>query len=846
MQLSTTRRSIVLFLILAFSPWSCPSIVQADVETGVVGFRSTIGPFLREHCLDCHGTDQSRGDTTLDSLTGEFASNNEPELWERVLEQLASGEMPPEEADQPTDADRKRVIEWIESGLRDFIRAQPSDAVVPAVRRLTNVEYQNVLRDLLGFELDVMNDLPSDPERFYHFSNTADLMRMGPEQLDRYLQIARRAMQSAIVDPEKPEVYRVRKQWSSAGNDRGLGYDEVGVWGNRRNSAADGVGIKGFPKTGQFRLRIQASAILPPGFKEVPLQLDLGTPPGRTETPFKTVATLYLSNSPDDPAVFEFTGRIENHPYAPTRVGKRGDLVDQMSIRPRVVFDDGTLNDGGTYAKVRQLSLPRAVIQWIEFEAPIVDVWPPEHHTAILFDSTLRETDADMYVREVLSRFMTRAYRRPVRESEIDRYRKIYRLVRPSVSSLEAAIRETLAMVLVSPPFLYRAESDPEMDSQFELASRLSFFLWASMPDQELFELAASKQLAQPSVIEHQVTRMLADEKSQSFVRDFTLQWLNIEKMLTVPINQDLYPRFLYRVPNGETAGTEVPYRPTVRDYMMEETIGFVEEIIRRNASVLSIVDSDFAYLNQRLAAHYGVDDVDGMRMRPVSINRDQHLGGLLTHGSVLIGNGTGTAPHPIYRAVWLREAILGDTVQPPPSEVPALTDTAGESVEEALSIAELLAKHRTKASCNDCHARLDPWGIPFERYNAIGKYQPFVPKDGVRVRGFNEKTDQNLNGYANYRASINEVEVAATARVPNGPKVDGIRDLKDYLIDHRSDDIAKNVIRRLLSYAVGRELSYRDRFDVEDLFDQANNNGFKIRDILISICQCHVFRDTD
>ena len=387
-------------------------------------------------------------------------------------------------------------------------------------------------------------------------------------------------------------------------------------------------------------------------------------------------------------------------------------------------------------------------------------------------------------------------------------------------------MRETLAMVLIAPRFLYHTESDPATDEHYAMASRLSYFLWASMPDEELFDLAAQKKLNDPAVIEQQVLRMLDDERSDGFVEDFTLQWLSIEKMLTVPINTQLYPRFLYRVPIGETAGTEMPYRPSVRDYMMQETVGFVGHLIRENKSVLNVVDSDFAILNERLAVHYGVEGVKGMQMRPVPIKPEHHLGGLLTHGSVLIGNGTGTAPHPIYRAVWLREAILGDTVAPPPSEVPALSDSAGESLEKALSIAQLLAKHRTVESCNDCHFRLDPWGIPFEEYNAIGRYQPKVPKDGTRVSGFNAQKHVDLAGYQAYLDSINTVEVDAKARVPHGPEVDGMRELKDYLLKERRDDIAENVIRRLLTYGIGRHLTYRDRFAVEELVRRSQGQG--------------------
>ena len=260
---------------------------------------------------------------------------------------------------------------------------------------------------------------------------------------------------------------------------------------------------------------------------------------------------------------------------------------------------------------------------------------------------------------------------------------------------------------------------------------------------------------------------MLQDERARDFIRNFTLQWLSIEKMKQVAINKDLFPRFLYLIDAGERRGQEVPYIPTVRDYMLDETVGFIGELINKNYSALNIVDSKFAFLNQRLAAHYGVKGVEGHKLRPVPIKAEHNLGGLLTQGSVLIGNSTGTAPHPIYRAVWLRDAILGDHVKEPPAEVPALTDTA-ESAEKALSIKELLEKHRHVRSCNDCHARLDPWGIPFEHYNAIGQYQPMVPKEGVKVRRMkNHRYEEleTLTEYREYLKSINTVKMDASSK---------------------------------------------------------------------------------
>ncbi len=811
-----------------------------EIPRTAAGFKSHVAPFLETYCIHCHDSETSKGQITLHALNGDLSAGREPERWDLILRILERGEMPPEGELQPEAAERKGVAEWIAAGLREYVQQSHQPSLVPATRRLTNFEYQNTVRDLLGFELKLIDQLPQDPVKPYHFNNTAEMMRIGPEQLDRYLQCARRAMASAIVDPAMPVVHQTRMEWKPWGLERGMGGDEVGVWGNRRGTPAGGMGLKSFPKTGEFRVRMQASAILPAGVNELPLRLVMGYGLGENLATLlvEPIADIRLSNNPDEPQVFEFRGRIENFPPRPGLIVKETRQPDSMVITLQNLYDDGTLNDGE-----RNLALPRAVVNWLEFEAPITDVWPPLHHTRILFESPLRESDPPAYIQEVLKRFLARAYRRPATNEEVARFVAVYELVLPELGSLEAAMRETLAMVMISPQFLYHTVAkDDVVLQQYELSAKLSYFLWGSMPDDELLRLAEEGKLAEPSVIEAQVRRLLADQRSYQFVDNFTEQWLSLAKMKTVPINRELFPRFLYYVPLGERAGTEVPYRPTIRDYMHQETVGFMAELIRRNASVLNVVDSDFAYINQPLAAHYGVDGVEGIHLRPVPIKPEHHLGGLLTHGSVLVGNGTGSAPHPIYRAVWLREAILGDEVKPPPADVPALTDTAGESAEKALSIKDLLAAHRQKTSCNECHVRLDPWGIPFEHYNAIGKFQPFVPKEGTRVNAFNKLAHANLAGYAAYLQSINTVEIHADSRVPRGPEIDGIEELKSYLLNLRREEIAENMIRRLLTYSIGRELTYRDRFAVEDLIKQTKQNEFKLQDMIVAICQSETF----
>ena len=806
--------------------------------------------FFGEYCVQCHGEKKQKGDVALHDLSFDLSGDDTLELWEDIAYVLEGGDMPPDDEKQPTDGERTAMAELISAGLRAHLE-QADTAPTPGIetRRLTNFEYENTIRDLVGFDIALMDNLPEDPSKPYAFNNTTTFMRIGPEQLDRYLESARKVMASAIVDPgPRPETITARQEWEARTTERGLGRDEIGVYGNNRGTPHWGFTLKQFPKTGEFRVRVQASAILLGGATEVPLRLVMGQGLNVNSSTLEVapIGTVTLKNSPDDPQVYEMTGRIENFPIEIETVHKGRTKPASYTITPQNLYDDGTLNDGNGFYKPRNITLPRIVINWIDFEWPITEEWPPAHHTAILFDSPLREKDENAYVREVLEKFMSRAYRRPATEDEVNRFVTIHKMIRPDFDTLEEAMRETLAMVLITPQFLYHTVADGGPTTpQFELASRLSYFLWGSMPDDTLLELAKSGKLGDEKVIEAQVERMLADERSADFVRNFTVQWLSIEKMKTVPINRDLFPRFLYYVPVGERAGTEEPYRPTIRDHMIDESVGFVGELIRRNAGVEKIVDSDFAYLNQPLAAHYGVEGVQGHELRPVSITDEHHLGGLLTHGSVLIGNGTGTAPHPIYRAVWLREAILGEEVAPPPAEVPALTDTAGESAEKALTIKDLLAKHRQEESCNDCHARLDPWGIPFEQYNAVGRYQPVVPKEGVRVSPFNPQTHADLDGYKEYLNGICTEPIEAIAKVPNGPEVGNMEELKDFLLEERKDDIAENVLRRLLGYGLGREITARDRLIVDQLMEESAKTDYALRDMIVSICKSGVFRNT-
>ena len=296
-------------------------------------FESKVKPFFEKNCIACHGPEKSKGKITLHTLDGDLAAGQELERWELILEMLENGEMPPEDEPQPSEADRQAVAKWIDTGLRDYVENAKREATAPTARRLTNFEYENTMRDLLGFELKLAKDLPEDPVKPYKFNNTANLMLMGPEQIDRYSgKRPPRHGQRDRGSRNNPKFTRPVRSGNRKGRISGLGLDEIGIWGNRRGSPATGMGLKSFPKTGEFRIRVKASAILPPGVSELPFRLVMGYNLNENQSTLRMepIGSVALRNNPDHPEIFEFRGRIENHPPRPPRAvkGTDGDGVD--------------------------------------------------------------------------------------------------------------------------------------------------------------------------------------------------------------------------------------------------------------------------------------------------------------------------------------------------------------------------------------------------------------------------------------------------------------------------------------------------------------------------------------
>ncbi|MEC8557301.1 MAG: DUF1592 domain-containing protein [Planctomycetota bacterium] len=455
---------------------------------------------------------------------------------------------------------------------------------------------------------------------------------------------------------------------------------------------------------------------------------------------------------------------------------------------------------------------PRAtiVIDYLEFEGPLYKSWPPEHHTRLLPPSNASERDR---AEQAIRAFMTRAYRRPITDGDVFPVMSVYDEIRPESPSFEEAMRESLTMVLISPEFLYLIEptdDKPRPLSQHELASRLSYFLWSTMPDDRLMALANSGQLRAPAVMAEQVRAMIADARSQNFVEHFTNQWLDLGGLDRVAINPNYYPAFDDRL----------------KPMMKRETQAFFGEVLRKNLSALNLIDSDFAMLNEPLAKHYGVSNEDGSPVgsafERVALTPTSKRGGLLTQGSFLMINSNGEDSHPIRRAVWVLDRLLDDPPAPPPPDVPELD--AEQPDLATLPLKKQLELHRTKEACNDCHRGIDPWGIAFESFDAVGLRRESV------LRRIGKKS---VMGPLDDRAIL-----------PNKTEIDGVEGLKKYLLHNERDRFSRALVSKLLAYGMGRSLVLEDRSTIESLVRTFKKNNFCLSDLVVAITQSEAFQN--
>lgn len=777
-----------------------------------------VAPLFAKHCYGCHGIEKPKGNLRIDKLNPDFIKGSDADHWREVLDRLNFGDMPPETEPELKNEDRELMTSWLDQERR---RSALTKQETAHFRRLTRREYERTLQDLLGLSIRFGKLLPEDGYSEDGFRNDGDSLRVSPLQYETYLKIADEALAAAIVSGPEPMVHRYRittvpakaKEHSGSikietlpkpedrpgtsfelrNNKQGLAlrgqlphfdgslkpamFVPNGCSGLQHPNPMVGVQFVNFDlRDGEMVVKVRAARAEP----------ELGADDTRIPCLWLAIGnTGHAGNSYTmigEPVVidhldwrtYEFRVRMENAPLA--RDKSSGHLL--------------TVWNSAIVVKDEKLP-PRLKLEWIEVEHPYVETWPPPSHTRILFPrGDMPEAE---YARDVVRRFATRAYRGPLAPTELDRLMKYWTKRRAGSDTLEDSLRDTLGVVLASPRFLglptSRTGGTKERLTDHELASRLSYYLWSTMPDETLMRLADEGTLRDAGVLAAQVRRMLQDPRAWAFIEQYAEQWLELERLQRVAINKTLYPGFDDRL----------------ADAMRLETIHFVAEVLRGDLSIFQFLTSDFTCVNETLASHYGMAGVRGPTFRKVQLDESLHRGGLLTQASILTGNSDGRDSHPIKRGMWLLKNLLDETPPPPPPNVPEL-DREQPAVKN-LTIPQALAVHRTNAACNGCHRKIDPWGLAFEEYDAVGNWQRDGAGAGLRKR-----------------RTVHPID--AKAELPTGVEVDGMRALQAELLRSKADPFRRTMLRKMMAYALGRSLALSDHEAVDALVPALRSRG--------------------
>lgn len=817
---------------LAKSPDAIP-------KANVTFFRESVGPILKKSCLACHGPERSEGRLRIDQLNPDLLSGPDVERWREVFNALSKSEMPPE--DEPdyalADADRGRIVDWLSGELNTASLIRRNSKEHSSFRRLTNYEYNYALQDLLGLPYALANKLPPETASEDGFKNSSELLQMSVMQFETYREIGLKALKRATVTGERPPAVtyiismpeemakaeakkddkasdNTEKKKRKPRNQQQLFHRETEEsipfpGGKTMPRAEAAVGTtpavspvvlvlprsnelkldldRFLPDEGNMRVRIRAgrSTMNPDEYASLRLIFSAHTSNNANFSQVVSERDIPVTASADDPQWIHFDIPLSDIQRNPFR-----KLATTFPRRDEFLHIHNVSNASGGEEPLQVL------IDYIEISAPFYEQWPPKTHTDIFIASD-NQSDEQVYGREVLNKFLRRVWRRPVTSQEIDQFMALFAKYRPGFATFEEAMVEVLATALATPEFLYltqRATTDETKAqtkiSEFEFASRLSVFLWSSIPDDELLKLAEQGKLRDPDVLAAQVKRMLADPRSRRFSQNFVEQWLGLERM------------------NSVTHVTD----SSLRLAMLEEPIAFFEEVLRHNRSILDFVHSDYAVVNERLAAHYRIPKVYGPHFRKVEITPQMNRGGLLTSAAIMTMNSDGKDSHPLKRGVWMLKRILDDPPPPPPPNVPEVDLTDPEILK--MTLKERIANHRNKPACISCHSRIDPWGIAFENYDALGAF----------------------------RTHIKDKPVDATSELFNRQTLAGVDGLKRYLLTDRQDQFARAMVHKLTAYALGRPLTFGDRADIDNLTTQFRRRDDGLGDLIQLIVGSNVF----
>jgi mono/diheme cytochrome c family protein len=798
-----TRQALVLGVavwvgVLSAGSGSVQTAAQGPAAPTSAGEATAL---IKRYCVTCHNDRLKTGGLALETVNLDDVAAGAA-TWEKVVQKLRAGVMPPAGSPRPSPVSYDGLTAWIEGELDKAAKANPNPGRRPTFHRLNRNEYHNAIRDLLGLDVDVAALLPSD-DRSYGFDNIGDILGISPTLLEGYLEAARKISKEAVGDPtisRETYTYKLAADMTQDYRLDGLPF------GTRGGTIVKHL----FPVDGEYVIKIDLLRNFIGGVMgmseahelEVSLdgqQVQRFTVGGRRPKPG--------GDGADDEAV---RNRPAVAPDAhlrvemPVKAGAREVLVTFLQ-RPSSQSEDLREPYLRSFASLSDLTSGQPHIASIAISGPFnASVGDTPARQRIFTCRPARASEESACARKILSSLARRAYRRPVTDRDLEPLMAFYDEVR-AASGFDAGVQRALQRLLMSPEFLVRIERDPAnlapgtnyRITGLELASRLSFFLWSSIPDEELLDLAERNRLRNPAVLRQQVSRMLADPRSKAFVTNFTGQWLYLRNVRAATPDSLLFPDF----------------DDNLRQALQRETEMLFETIVHEDRSALDLLGARYTFVNERLARHYGIPNVYGSHFRRVELSDKDPRGGLLGQGSILAVTSYPNRTSPVQRGKWLLDNVLGAPPPPPPPNVPDLEEKSADG--KVLSMRERMAQHRANPVCASCHSRMDPLGLALENFDAVG-----------RLRQRSESGEQ----------------IDATGALPDGTPFNGPQELRALLLEN-PERFVNTLTDRLLTYALGRGLQYHDAPTVRAIARGSAKHEYRFSDLILGIVQSAPFQ---
>ena len=810
--------------ILGF-PWPRTALIQLLAVVSPLLLSSTSGAqsagellntTINQYCLACHNDSLSTADVSFQNLDLSEVSNHGA-LQEKVLSQLRNRRMPPMEMPKPSEAVYNELVSWLESEIDELAASAPNPGRTDTFHRINRAEYANSVRDLLNIDVDVEELLPADDIDAYGFDNMADVLTVSPALMERYLSAARKTARLAIgEEPLGPvsQIYEVPILLNQ--NDRMS--DDL-PFGSRGGVAMDHY----FPVAGQYDLSLRlhrnyVNYIRGMGSQhEIEVRLDGkliqsfaigGQEPDVLQAPASYGGNQFGDREWEEYMLFADSNlrlRFEAEP---------GPHIVGLSFVRRLTEPEGVLQPPQSVfaAAINEMRDGDAAIEQAQITGPFDAAGPgdtPSRRAVFVCTPASNDLSSEeVCATEILSGLANRAYRRPLQQTDIDTLMDFYRIGRgDGQSGFDAGIQLAVERILISPDFLFRVEQDPlnvapETDyelSDLELASRLAFFLWSSIPDEELLSIAERGELQNPDILEAQTQRMLGDPRSSALVKNFASQWLYLRNLRSLVPDAVEFPEF----------------DENLRNAFRQESELYFESLLRDDRSVLDLLGAGYTYVNERLAKHYGIEGVYGSHFRRVDLEGElaQQRGGILGQGSLLTATSYANRTSPVLRGKWVLTNILGTPPPPPPADVPDLPENGADG--QPATIRDRMIQHREDPNCAVCHLPMDPLGLALENFDAVGRWRD--------------------TGEAN-------LAIDASGQLPNGTAFYGLNGLRNILLD-RSDEFAGTVTEKLFAYAIGRPPEYFDKPTVRMITRSAALDNYSWSSIIMGIVKSAPFR---